>query len=95
MMFSSEAHPMTHGKESNSPLKESSTGMAFPEEIVVFDDIGESWKGEKEKSQHNKSESSGFTVNHTYDLNNIDSDKVAKVIMNCEHSIKFTVSLCT
>lgn len=82
MMLSSEVHPMIHGKESNSPLKESSTGMAFPEEIVVFDDIDESWKGEKEKlHEHNKSESSGFTASHTYDSNNIDSDKVAKVIM--------------
>jgi len=89
MMLTSEVHPMIHGKESNSPLKESSTGMAFPEEIVVFDDIGESWK------EHNKPESSGFTGNHTYDSNNIDSDKVAKVITNYPHQagIIFTVNV--
>lgn len=78
-IFSTEVGPMTHGKESQSPSKkqQSPTNMPFPEEVVVFDDIGDGWSSDKEKPHEN--EQSGFTASHSYDSNNIDSDKVTKV----------------
>ncbi|ERL86128.1 hypothetical protein D910_03542 [Dendroctonus ponderosae] len=82
-IFSTEVGPMTHGKESQSPSKkqQSPTNMPFPEEVVVFDDIGDGWGSDKEKQHEpHENEQSGFTASHSYDSNNIDSDKVTKVI---------------
>ncbi|CAG9759960.1 unnamed protein product [Ceutorhynchus assimilis] len=82
-VFSSEVCSMTHGKESQSPVKTklSPTNMPFPEEVVVFDDIGDGWNSENDKQhEHHENEQSGFTATYTYDSNSIDEDKVAKVI---------------
>lgn len=82
-VFSSEVRSMTHGKESQSPSEKqlSPTNMPFPEEVVVFDDIGESWNNEKEtQHEHHENDQSSFTASHTYDTNNVDNEKVAKVM---------------
>ncbi|XP_050313970.1 uncharacterized protein LOC126748651 isoform X2 [Anthonomus grandis grandis] len=82
-VFSSEVHSMTHSKESQSPSNKqvSPPEMPFSEDVVVFDDIGDSWANEKEKPHEHEQSSFAATAPHTCDLNNIDSnDKVAKVI---------------
>ncbi|KAL1492492.1 hypothetical protein ABEB36_010740 [Hypothenemus hampei] len=80
-VFSSEVRPMTHTREAQSPLKnqQSPINMPFPEEVVVFDDIGDNWDN-VEKDKHHENDQSGYTATHSYESNNIDNEKVAKVI---------------
>ncbi|XP_030756268.1 amyloid-beta A4 precursor protein-binding family A member 1-like isoform X14 [Sitophilus oryzae] len=79
-IFSSEVCSMTHEKavQNSSEHLVNSSNMASSGDVVVFDDIGETWSDDKDKSENYEQhdESSNFVATHLYN----DIDKVTKVI---------------
>lgn len=76
---------MTHDKNLQSSSEQSlnPANMACSGDVVVFDDIGENWNEDKDKSenyeQHDTNQSNFAT--HLYNSNIIDNDKVTKVFV--------------
>ncbi|XP_076262525.1 uncharacterized protein LOC143197738 isoform X20 [Rhynchophorus ferrugineus] len=83
-IFASEVCSMTHDKNLQSSSEQSlnPANMACSGDVVVFDDIGENWNEDKDKTenyeQHDTNQSNFAT--HLYNSNMIDNDKVTKVI---------------
>lgn len=81
-VFSSEVCSVAHEKQSeeSSLDKSSPINMTFPGEVVVFDDIGESWQTEEPKRIEDKH--SNHTAANIFNSSDTDSEKVTKVIGN-------------
>lgn len=86
-VFSSEVCSVTHQQHEKQrdvaevEIKASSpVGMAFPGEVVVFDDIGENWYLDENKRREN--EHSNHTATNLFNSSDTDSEKVTKVIGN-------------
>ncbi|XP_072402772.1 uncharacterized protein [Diabrotica undecimpunctata] len=79
-VFSSEVCSVAHEKTAEGALdKSSSINMTFPGEVVVFDDIGETWHNEENKSIQTEHL---HTATKTFNTSDTESEKVTKVIGN-------------
>ncbi|XP_050519211.1 uncharacterized protein LOC114331300 isoform X10 [Diabrotica virgifera virgifera] len=79
-VFSSEVCSVAHEKNTEGALdKSSSINMTFPGEVVVFDDIGETWHNEENKSIQTEH---SHTATKTFNTSDTESEKVTKVIGN-------------
>lgn len=80
-VFSSEVCSVAHEKNAEVAIEKSSpVNMTFPGEVVVFDDIGETWHTEENKRI--QKENSSHTAPKIFNTSDTDSDKVTKVIGN-------------
>ncbi|KAJ8923799.1 hypothetical protein NQ315_010381 [Exocentrus adspersus] len=81
-VFSSEVCSVAHENSEESPVEKSSPiNMTFPGEVVVFDDIGESWRTDDAKRIEDDHQN--HTAAKIFNSSDTDSsEKVTKVIGN-------------